>query len=61
MENFRKMFFQFLLFILALVFILAVRFICESESAGAGTFGEYEKNSVTISQMLSDFTSGGSK
>ena len=61
MENFRKLFFQFLLLVLALVFILVVRFVCESASVGAGTFGDYEKGNVTISQMLSDFKSGGSK
>ena len=59
MEKARKLFFQILLIILALIFILCVRFAYESQSAPTGTFASAENNNVTLSQIFSQKLAAG--
>ncbi len=60
MEKSRRIFFQILLLVLALVFILTVKYAYESRSAKVGNFGTGENMSnVTITDVFSAFYAGG--
>lgn len=60
MEKSRRLFFQILLLVLAIVFTFAIRYVYENQSARTGTFGEGEKvSNVTVSDVFSAFCAGG--
>lgn len=52
MQNFRILFFQILLVILALAFLLCINYLESAETAQAGTFGKTENNNTTITDLF---------
>ena len=52
MQNFRILFFQILLVILALAFLLCIYYLESTETAQAGTFGAAENNNITITDLF---------
>ncbi|MBR3996273.1 MAG: hypothetical protein IKI97_13485 [Clostridia bacterium] len=60
MNNFRRLFYQIILVVLALAFTLCIRYIVSTKSTEAGTFGaENEDAAVTVSAIFSSMTEKG--
>ncbi len=60
MKKNRKNLFQVLLLILALVFVIAIRYVCETRTAQAGTFSkENSFSTVTFSDVYNKFCESG--
>ena len=60
MKDFRKIFFQIILLVLAVAFTLCIRYIIATETSPTGSFGQDKDNTaVTVSQMFSSMTQEG--
>ena len=53
MQDFRKVFFQVLLLILAIVFTAGIRYAATVKSTQAGSFGTVEQGNITVSDVFS--------
>lgn len=52
MENFRTVFFQVLLVILAIAFTVCIRYLSESQRVEVGQFGNGALPNITVTDML---------
>lgn len=62
MKKSRKYLFQVLLLIIALVFVITIRYICDTKTVQTGTFSKEDSfSTITFSDIYNKFCESGAK